>query len=88
MHDWKEYVRQHLHLSGFRVERETEIVEEVAQQLHEVYSEALRNGLTEAEAQQAVERHIPDWETFASNIVKSLKEADWRAFRRSPRSIY
>ena len=32
--DWSAYVREKLQLHGFRPERESEIVEEIAQQLH------------------------------------------------------
>ena len=49
MPDWAEYVRQHLRLSGFRPEREAEIIEEVARQMEDAYSEALRMGACDAQ---------------------------------------
>ena len=50
MPDWTEYVRRNLRLRGFRPEREAEIVEEVARQLEDAYTAALRLGGGEAQA--------------------------------------
>ena len=73
MDDWKKYVQDHFQASNIKPEREAEIVEELAVQLEEVYNDALRNGLSEAEARNAVEQHIPDWRKFASNRRYILK---------------
>src|ERR1700744_6641688 len=71
MPDWAGYVRQNLRLSGFNVERETGIIEELAQQLEDAYIEALRQGLTPAHADAAAKRHIADWDSFAKQIESS-----------------
>ncbi len=41
MRDWKQYVREHLPSLGLSGAREQEIVEEIAQQLDDAYSEAV-----------------------------------------------
>ena len=69
MPDWTEYVRQHLHLSGFRPERETEIIEELARQMEDAYSEALRWGASEALAGDMARRHISDWQALARALA-------------------
>src|SRR6476620_2089671 len=65
MPDWPEYVRQHLRLSGFRPEREAEIIEEVARQMEDAWSEALRMGASDAQAAEIARRHISDWPALA-----------------------
>jgi len=69
MPDWNEYVRQHLRLSGFRAEREAEIIEEVARQMEDAWSEALRIGASEAQAGEIARRHISDWQTLANALA-------------------
>ena len=65
MPDWTEYVRQRLRLSGFRPEREAEIIEELARQLEDACREALRMGASEAQAAEIARRHIRDWGALA-----------------------
>jgi predicted permease len=69
MPDWPEYVRQHLRLSGFRPEREAEIIEEVAQQMEDAYLEALRMGASAARAGEIARRHISDWQALANALA-------------------
>ena len=69
MPDWLKYVRQHLHLSGFRPEREAEIIEEVARQMEDAYSEALRMGVSDAQADEIARRHIGDWQALANALA-------------------
>jgi putative ABC transport system permease protein len=64
MPDWKPYIRQNLRLRGVRPARESEIVEDLAQQLEEAYREALAGGMGEAEASASARRHIPDWDAL------------------------
>ena len=47
MPDWSSYVREHLSLPGCSPERESQIVEELADQLGEAYEEALQSGVGE-----------------------------------------
>ncbi len=69
MPDWPEYVRQHLRLTGFRPEREAEIIEELARQMEDAYSEALRMGASEAQAAEIARRHINDWQALANALA-------------------
>jgi hypothetical protein len=69
MPNWAEYVRQHLRLSGFRPEREAEIIEEVARQMEDAYSEALRMGACDAQADEIARRHITDWQALANALA-------------------
>jgi predicted permease len=71
MPDWHSYVRRHLRLHGFRPEREAEIVEEVARQLEDAYSDALRCGLSEAAARGTAEEQIDDWNRLAHQLEES-----------------
>lgn len=71
MLDWNAYVRQNLRLRGFRPEREGEIVEEVARQLEDAYSEALRLGSSEDRACQAAKRHVSDWTALSNELEES-----------------
>ena len=69
MPDWPEYVRQHLRLSGFRPEREAEIIEELAHQMEDAYLEALRMGASDAQAGEIARRHISDWQALANALA-------------------
>src|SRR5271169_3327564 len=71
MLDWPAYVRRNLRLDGFRPEREAEIVEEVARQMEDAYSEALREGESEARAAEIARRHISDWEALANALAEA-----------------
>src|ERR1039457_6823591 len=71
MPDWSAYVRQSLRLRGFRPEREAEIVEEVAHQLEDAYSEALRLGSSEEQACEAARRHVSDWAALSNELEES-----------------
>ncbi len=71
MLDWHEYVRRHLRLDGFRPEREAEIVEDVARQMEDAYSEALREGTSEAQAADIARRHISDWQALANALASA-----------------
>ena len=87
MPDWPEYVREHLRLSGFRPEREAEIIEEVARQLEDAYCEALRMGATDAQAGEIAQRHISDWPAFATALADAHhgKEPIVAAYAAHPR---
>ena len=69
MPDWPEYVRRHLRLSGFRPEREAEIIEELARQMEDAYCEALRMGANDAQAGEIAQRHISDWQALANALA-------------------
>ena len=75
MPDWKGYVRENLPEGRFRGEMESEIQEEIAAHLEDVYSEALARGATEAEAEAKARAQVDDWEHLAEKIVGSRQRA-------------
>ncbi len=87
MPDWPEYVRQNLRLSGFRPEREAEIIEEVARQMEDACSEALRIGASEAQADEIARRHVSDWRALANALADAHhgKEPIVAAYAAHPR---
>jgi len=76
MPDWFGYVRRNLRVQGFRPEREAEIVEEVARQLEDAYTEALRVGSSREQALAVAEGHIADWTALARDLEKSHRERE------------
>jgi hypothetical protein len=71
MLDWKQYVREHLpplELSGVR---EQEIVDELAQQFEDAYSEAISRGLMREQAEAHAASQISDWNALAHEIRKA-----------------
>jgi hypothetical protein len=66
-----EIVRRNLRLSGLKAERETDVVEDLAQQLEDAYAEALDRGLSPAQAEVAAEKHITDWPALAKQVERS-----------------
>jgi predicted permease len=73
MFDWAAYVRHNLRLRGFRPEREAEIVEEVARQLEDAHTEALRLGASEERAGEIARRHIVDWAALAHELEEAQR---------------
>ena len=77
MPDWKQYVRERLGSLGVGGAREQEIVEEIAQQLEQVYADALARGAGEAGAQQSAAATIPDWAGLAREIRLAERRGDF-----------
>jgi predicted permease len=73
MRDWKKYVREHLPPLGLSGAREQEIVEEIAQQLDDAYSEAISRGLTQKESEAHAIAQIPDWNMLAQGIRRATE---------------
>ncbi|HUO33206.1 MAG TPA: ABC transporter permease [Bryobacteraceae bacterium] len=71
MLDWTADVRQNLRLHGFEPAREAEIIEEVARQLEDAYTDALQAGASEPQAAEAARRHISDWAALARELEES-----------------
>ncbi len=71
MPDWTQYIRQNLQLSHLRVEREAEVMEDLAQQLEDAYTDALHRGLSPSQAEAAAKKHITDWPALAKQIESS-----------------
>ena len=74
MRDWKGFVEERLALTGLRESRRSSIVEEVASQLEDLYSEARSRGLTEPEAEETILRHIPDWGELDQAILDYARQ--------------
>ncbi len=68
MPDWTQYIRQNLQLSHLMVEREAEVIEDLAQQLEDAYTDALHRGLSPSQAEAAAQKHITDWPALAKQI--------------------
>jgi len=68
MHDWTEFVRRNLPAGRLKRECEDELIDDLAQQLEDIYQEALAGGASEAEAADQAQRQIPDWESFLQDI--------------------
>ena len=83
MPDWKQFVREHLADLGLAAEREQEIIEELAQQMEQSYSEAISRGATESEAELHAMAQFADWDSLAQEI----RRAERPAAARLPESI-
>jgi len=70
MPDWVQYVRQNLRLSHLTVEREAEVIEDLAQQLEDAYVEALHRGLSPSQSEVAAKKHITDWPALAKQVER------------------
>jgi putative ABC transport system permease protein len=71
MRDWKKYVREHLPPLGLSGAREQEIVEEIAQQLEDAYTESILRGVSAKEAEEHAAAQISDWSALAHEIRKA-----------------
>ena len=74
MPKWIEIVRSRLGVVDLESERAREIVEELATQLEDVYQDARRRGLDDAEAVGAALREVPDWDEFRRSITAAVRE--------------
>jgi len=68
MSDWNRYVRELLNLR-LRPEREVEIVNELAQQMEQAYSEAVAVGATHDEALRKADAQAGDWARLSREIA-------------------
>ncbi len=82
--DWKRSVREHLPALGLSGAREQEIVEELAQQLEEVFVEVLARGSTIADAEARAMRQFPDWTALAQEIRRAEQSAATKLAERTP----
>jgi len=92
MRDWKKYVREKLPPLEFSGAREQEIIEEIAQQLEDAYSDAIARGSTPTAAESHACTQISDWNTLAheirkadqpiAEIVNAAVPEDWREAMR------
>ena len=70
MPEWRNYIRQNLHVHGLRPDREAEIVEDLAQQLEDAYREALAGGMAETDAAAVARQHVPDWDALNRELQR------------------
>jgi putative ABC transport system permease protein len=92
MPDWKQFVREHLPPLGLSGAREQEIVEEIAQQLEDTFSEAITSGASPVQAETRAAAQISDWIALAQEIRKADQPIaeivsanipkDWREAKR------
>ena len=75
MPDWREYVRERLPGLACTPEREAEIVEELAEQLEDIYASALRSGASLTEAQARIHEEIQDWRALARDLQRAEQPA-------------
>jgi len=78
MPDWNLYVRDHLPPLHVSPARESEIIQELALQLEQVYSDALARGATESEAVARAAAQIGDWAQFADAVNDTAPPATAR----------
>jgi len=75
MRNWEKFVRQNLQLTQAPPERESEIVEDLAQQLDEAYREALGRGSSEQDAAHFAEQQVLDWDKLRRQLQQSRRAA-------------
>jgi predicted permease len=85
--DWKEYVREHLPPLGLSGAREQEIVEEIAQQIEDAYSDAVARGLTLAKSEAHALAQISDWSALAEEICRAEHSVTEKISARVPENL-
>lgn len=73
MPDWKNYVRENLPPLTLGPERESEMVDEMAQHLEAVYEDSLADGLSEQDAYRRAVAHIKDWQLLECELIRSKR---------------
>src|SRR5688572_3949405 len=71
MPDFVAFVRSRLEPLDLPRQRELQIVEELAAQLEDAYDALLSRGLSEADAWRELQRGLPDWKTFAAQVLEA-----------------
>ena len=69
MPDWHAFVRSQLPRLACSAEREAAIVEEIAEQLQDIYEDAARRGLSAGEADALARSEIADWAALARDLM-------------------
>ncbi|HXU09292.1 MAG TPA: ABC transporter permease, partial [Blastocatellia bacterium] len=73
MSDWTKYVRDHLAPLALDAERESQMVDEMAQHLEAVFEDALAAGASEQTAFERAATHIKDWRLLECELVRSKR---------------
>ena len=71
MPDFLAFVRSRLEPLELPRHRELQIVEELAAQLEDAYDALLARGLSEEDAWRELQRGLPDWKTFAAEVLEA-----------------
>ena len=69
MRDFKAFVRSYVEPLALPRHRELEIVEELVAQLEDSYESLLARGLSDEEAWNELQRHVPDWKTLGAELL-------------------
>jgi hypothetical protein len=79
--DWCEIARQGLGPLPFEADREGEIILELAHHLEDLYSDAVRQGKSDAEAVQSALSAAADWDELRREIQLAAEEGDVMNYR-------
>jgi predicted permease len=71
MHNWDQYVREHLRLGNMKDGRWEKIIRELACQMEEFYQEARAAESSESEALRQAEHRIGDWELLSAELGRA-----------------
>lgn len=71
MRDWRAYVRGRLPRLACPPAREAEIVDELAQQLQDIYDSAIAGGASAADAEARLDAEIRDWPALARDLLQA-----------------
>lgn len=69
MRDWRAYVRSQLPPLACNNDREREIVDEIAEQLQDIYEGARREGASDADADARARADVADWPALANDLL-------------------
>jgi hypothetical protein len=83
MHDWKELVRVRLSPLPLEPSRREEIIEELAQQLEDAYTEALAGGASDPDALRRSLAQFKDWEDLRKNVFHAVKATELPVWQQS-----
>ncbi len=75
MPDWKRGVRENLDLCGLEPVRQSEIVEDLAQQLDDAYQDGLARGMSDDQAAAFAWSQCPDWPGLSRELRQSRRGA-------------
>ena len=79
MHDWIQFVREHLRLADMKNDRKEKIIRELACQMEELYLDALATASSEDEAIRQADRQIGDWDLLAVELSRAERPAQTAA---------
>jgi putative ABC transport system permease protein len=73
--DWKRGIRENLDLRGLEPTRQSEMVDDLAQQLDDAYRDGLARGMSEDEATSFAWSQCPDWPGLSRELRQSRRGA-------------